>query len=86
MGGGGGGESVHTKLGACTIWGGGGTRECAQRECAHKIRRMYDMSVHIKLGACTTWGERECAHQIRSMYNMGGGDERVRTERVRTQN
>ena len=58
---------MHTKLGACTIWGGGGTRECAQ-----KIRRMYNMSVHIKLGACTTWG--------------GGGDERVRTERVRTQN
>ena len=38
-------------------WGGGGSRECA-----HKIRRMYDMSVHIKLGACTTWGggERVC--------------------------
>ena len=56
--------------------GGGGTRECA-----HKIRRMYDMSVHIKLGACTTWGERECAHQIRSMYNMGGGGGRESAHR-----
>ena len=41
----GGRESVHTKLGACTIWGGGGG---GGRESAHRE------SAHTKLGECTT--------------------------------
>ena len=59
-----------------------------ERECAHKIRSMYNMGgggerVCTEIRSVYNLGARECAHKIRSMYNMGGG-ERECTHKIRS--
>ena len=56
-----------------------------ERECAHKIRSMYNMGgggerVCTEIRSVYNLGARECAHKIRSMYNMGGGRESAHTK------